>query len=166
MVAFLSGSPAGDSNAWFPPGDRRYSLTLANIFLSLIVPEQAPLPGHRDNQNCPRRLRSPAKGSTAAVGANKALLKRIIFTSLTRDGQVLMTNDDGTKHPYNEAARRIKAALVSYRLGRDGVDYTLKQMPDIIDPFWCELAQNLLTGNADTIMRSIVKSKGTQRRIQ
>jgi len=77
-----------------------------------------------------------------------------------------MSNDDGTKHPYNEAGRRIKAALVSYRLGRDGVDYTLKQMPDIIDPFWCELAQNLLTGNADTIMRSIVKSKGTQRRIQ
>jgi hypothetical protein len=77
-----------------------------------------------------------------------------------------MSNDDDTKHAYNEAGRRIKAALISYRLGRAGVDYTLKQMPDVIDPFWCELAQHLLTGTAETIMRSIVGSKGTQRKIQ
>jgi hypothetical protein len=77
-----------------------------------------------------------------------------------------MSNDDDTKHPYNEAGRRIKAALVSYRLGRAGVDYTLKQMPDIIDPFWCELAEHLLTGMAETIMRSIAGSKGTRQKIQ
>ena len=77
-----------------------------------------------------------------------------------------MSNDDDTKHAYNEAGRRIKAALVSYSLGRAGVDYTLKQMPDIVDLFWCELAQHLLTGMAERIMRAIVESKGTQQRIQ
>ena len=77
-----------------------------------------------------------------------------------------MSNDDDTKHAYNEAGRRIKAALVSYRLGRAGVDYTLKQMPDIADPFWCELAQQLLSGGAEALLRSIAGSKGSRQKIQ
>jgi hypothetical protein len=49
-------------------------------------------------------------------------------------------------HPYNEAARRLKAALISYQLGRAGVDYTLKQVPDDVGDDWAELAQSLLQG--------------------
>ena len=31
-------------------------------------------------------------------------------------------------HPFNEAGRRLKAALISYQLGLTGVDRTLKEM--------------------------------------
>jgi hypothetical protein len=48
------------------------------------------------------------------------------------------------EHPFNEAGRRIKAALVSYQLGRAGVDSTLKQTPADAGKDWAELAQLLL----------------------
>jgi hypothetical protein len=48
-------------------------------------------------------------------------------------------------HPCKEAGRRLKAALVSYQLGRAGVDRTLKQVPDDPGEGWAELAQELLT---------------------
>ena len=49
-------------------------------------------------------------------------------------------------HPYNEAGRRLKAALVSYTAGRAGVDYTLKQTPEDAGDDWAELAESLLRG--------------------
>ncbi len=48
-------------------------------------------------------------------------------------------------HPYREAGRRLKAALVSYQLGRAGVDRTLKETPEDPGEGWAELAQHLLT---------------------
>ena len=48
------------------------------------------------------------------------------------------------KHPYNEAGRRLKAALVSYQAGRKGVDSTLKQTPEDPGDGWAELAERLL----------------------
>ena len=46
-------------------------------------------------------------------------------------------------HPYNEAGRRLKAALVSYTMGRAGVDSTLKQTPwkprETTGPSWPNL---------------------------
>lgn len=47
-------------------------------------------------------------------------------------------------HPYNEAGRRIKAALMSYQLGRVGVDRTLKEVPEDAGEGWAELAKQLL----------------------
>jgi hypothetical protein len=49
-------------------------------------------------------------------------------------------------HPYREAGRRLKAALVSYHLGRAGVDRTLKETPEDPGEGWAELAERLLTG--------------------
>jgi len=49
-----------------------------------------------------------------------------------------------SKHPYNEAGRRLKAALVSYQVGRKGVDSTLKQTPENPGEGWAELAERLL----------------------
>ncbi|MGH9607445.1 MAG: hypothetical protein ACRD3N_17285 [Terracidiphilus sp.] len=48
-------------------------------------------------------------------------------------------------HPYREAGRRLKAALVSYQLGRAGVDRTLKETPEDPGEGWAELAERLLT---------------------
>jgi hypothetical protein len=47
-------------------------------------------------------------------------------------------------HPYREAGRRLKAALVSYHLGRAGVDRTLKETPEDPGEGWAELAERLL----------------------
>jgi hypothetical protein len=55
-------------------------------------------------------------------------------------------------HPYNEAGRRLKAALVSYITGRAGVDRTLKETPKDAGAGWGELAEHLVNemvlGNA------------------
>jgi hypothetical protein len=47
-------------------------------------------------------------------------------------------------HPYREAGRRLKAALISYQLGRAGVDRTLKEVPEDPGEGWADLAQHLL----------------------
>jgi len=46
-------------------------------------------------------------------------------------------------HPYKEAGRRLKAAIISYRLGRAGVDRTLKETPAGPGEGWAELAEQL-----------------------
>jgi hypothetical protein len=46
-------------------------------------------------------------------------------------------------HPYSEAGRRLKAAMISYRIGRVGVDSTLKEISDDPGPGWSELAEVL-----------------------
>jgi hypothetical protein len=49
-----------------------------------------------------------------------------------------------TKRPYNEAGRRLKAALLSYQFRLKGVDYTLKQLPEDAGEEWAQLAESLL----------------------
>jgi hypothetical protein len=45
----------------------------------------------------------------------------------------------------HELGRRLLAALLSYRYGNIGMDYTLKRyVPEQIDPSWGELAWDLL----------------------
>ena len=46
-------------------------------------------------------------------------------------------------HPYREAGRRLRAAFVSYRLGRPGVDNTLKRVPYHPGEGWEKLAEDL-----------------------
>jgi hypothetical protein len=47
-------------------------------------------------------------------------------------------------HPYNEAGRRLKAALISYILGRPGVDRTLIEVPEDVGDGWGDLAKQLI----------------------
>ena len=54
-------------------------------------------------------------------------------------------------HPYNEAGRRIRAALVSYQLGRAGVDRTLKEVPEDAGEAWAKLAERLLIDMYDRL---------------
>jgi hypothetical protein len=58
-------------------------------------------------------------------------------------------------HPYNEAGRRVKAALMSYQLGLKGVDRTLKEMPEFAGEGWAEIAEKLLCGMADQVAKSV-----------
>ena len=55
---------------------------------------------------------------------------------------------------FNEAGRRLKAALISYQLGKAGVDSTLKKMPDDPGAGWAELAEHLLREMADHAART------------
>ncbi len=49
-----------------------------------------------------------------------------------------------------ELGRRLLAALLSYRYGNIGMDYTLKRyVPEQIDPSWGELAWDLLMAIAN-----------------
>lgn len=54
-------------------------------------------------------------------------------------------------HPYNEAGRRLKAAIISYRLGKAGVDSTLKEISNDPGPGWSELAEDFDREIADEI---------------
>jgi predicted metal-binding protein len=47
-------------------------------------------------------------------------------------------------HPFKEAGRRLKAALISYQLGKKGVDSTLKSAPENPGEGWAELAEQLI----------------------
>jgi hypothetical protein len=53
-------------------------------------------------------------------------------------------------HPANELGRRIQAALISYQLGRSGVDSTLKTMPEVATQGWPEIGERLLRVMTDT----------------
>jgi hypothetical protein len=66
-----------------------------------------------------------------------------------------MTEDEKSISPFNEAGRRLKAALISYQLGYSGVDYTLKQMPQVVDPSWSELPERLLREMSEQIGSSL-----------
>lgn len=50
---------------------------------------------------------------------------------------------DRITHPFNEAGRRLKAAMVSKHAGYVGVDYTLKRTPEVVEEYWAEAAQEL-----------------------
>jgi hypothetical protein len=60
------------------------------------------------------------------------------------------------QHPYNEAGRRIKAALVSYQMGMKGVDRTLKEMPEYPGDGWAELAEKLLRGMNERVVEGLL----------
>jgi hypothetical protein len=62
-----------------------------------------------------------------------------------------------SKHPYNEAGRRLKAAMLSYQLGLKGVDRTLKEMPEYAGDGWAELAEKLLRGMAEQVGDAIFR---------
>jgi hypothetical protein len=67
-----------------------------------------------------------------------------------------MPNEDKTIHPFNEAGRRLYAALISYQMGHSGVDSTLKNMPDTVDISWSELAERLSRDIAAQIATNVV----------
>ena len=49
-----------------------------------------------------------------------------------------------TLHPFNEPGRRLKAAVVSYIAGYDGVDSTLERVPEDPGEQWAALAEMLI----------------------
>jgi hypothetical protein len=49
-------------------------------------------------------------------------------------------------HSFNEAGRRVKAAVISYQMGDAGVDRALKGIPDDPGEGWAALAESLLRG--------------------
>ena len=79
----------------------------------------------------------------------------------TLRGELFMAEDGN--HPFNEAGRRLKAAMISYQLGLAGVDSTLKKLPKIVDDSWAEMAEKLLHGMAVELETS---RKARQGRIQ
>jgi hypothetical protein len=49
------------------------------------------------------------------------------------------------EHPDNELGRRLLAAVLSYRMGRTSVDWTLEhEIPEVVNNCWSELGQRLL----------------------
>jgi hypothetical protein len=70
------------------------------------------------------------------------------------------------KHPFNEAGRRLKAALISYQLGLKGVDRTLKEIPEYAGDGWAETAEQLLRGMSDQVVRELLPPSGGQGTIQ
>jgi hypothetical protein len=59
------------------------------------------------------------------------------------------------KHPYNAAGRKLKAAVMSSMLGLKGVDRTLKELPEIVDDEWAELAEKLMRRMSDQVAEKI-----------
>jgi hypothetical protein len=45
---------------------------------------------------------------------------------------------------YNEAGRRLQAAVISYQMGYKGVDRILKTTPAVVDESWADLARSLI----------------------
>jgi hypothetical protein len=65
------------------------------------------------------------------------------------------------KHSYNEAGRKLKAAITSSLLRRKGVDRTLKEMPEIVGHDWVELAERLMRDmNAQVVEQLVPTRKG------
>jgi hypothetical protein len=59
-------------------------------------------------------------------------------------------------HPFNESGRRLLAALMSCQLRLASLDYTLKNyVPEVVNPYWADLAAQLLREMAESIGRQI-----------
>jgi hypothetical protein len=58
-------------------------------------------------------------------------------------------------HPYNEAGRKLKAAVVSSLMRYKGVDSTLKKMPEEIESYWAGLAEALMRQLQEAVAASI-----------
>ena len=64
-----------------------------------------------------------------------------------------MSDSSSVPHDYNEIGRRILAAVLSYQLRLRGLDYTLRQhVPEVVDPFWCEIGEQLLRYRQQKLM--------------
>jgi hypothetical protein len=50
----------------------------------------------------------------------------------------------GNKHPFNEAGRRIKAAVLSSLTRDKGVDHILEQLPEEVERGWADLGECLV----------------------
>jgi hypothetical protein len=59
------------------------------------------------------------------------------------------------KH-YNEAGRRLQAAMISYQMGYKGVDATLKKMPEDADESWAQLAEQILRNMMESASKGLV----------
>jgi hypothetical protein len=61
---------------------------------------------------------------------------------------------------FEEAGRRIKAAVISHLMGYKGVDRTLKEMGDK-DPgkFWSDLAEKLVLGMNAGVVEKLFRPK-------
>jgi hypothetical protein len=58
------------------------------------------------------------------------LKNRIRAAGYTPNEETQMPAEKKPDHQYTEAGRRVKAALISYLMGRAGVDRTLKEVPE------------------------------------
>lgn len=47
-------------------------------------------------------------------------------------------------HPYNDAGRMLKAAMITSLMGNRSVDRTLQGMPEDVGDGWAELAEQLM----------------------
>ena len=74
-----------------------------------------------------------------------------------------MTTDS---HPFNEAGRRLKAALLSYVMGRPGVDATLNEIPKDVGEGWAEMAKHLIDEMVITNTKSNAESPSGPFRIK
>jgi hypothetical protein len=61
---------------------------------------------------------------------------------------------------FEDAGRRVKAAVISYLMGYKGVDRTLKEMGEE-DPgeFWSDLAEKLVRGMNAGVVEQLFRSK-------
>lgn len=64
---------------------------------------------------------------------------------------------------YEEAGRRVKAAVISYLMRYKGVDRTLKEMGDE-DPgdYWSDLAEKLVRGMNAEVVNMVFRAKKEQ----
>lgn len=70
------------------------------------------------------------------------------------------------KHPYNEAARRLKAALLSFHLGRAGVDSTLKEVAEDAGEHWAMIAAVLLREMENEVGKTFTRISAGSDKIQ
>jgi len=63
-------------------------------------------------------------------------------------------------HAYNEAGRRVIAALLSYQLGRASVDRILKEVPEDVGERWAGVARQFLVEMAAHVGKFDAMPKG------
>ncbi|MEK6397810.1 MAG: hypothetical protein V4734_06970 [Terriglobus sp.] len=64
-----------------------------------------------------------------------------------------MKEESRKQHPFSEAGRRLKAAMISYQMRYKGVDSTLKTTTVQDGDGWAELAEQLARHGAEQISR-------------
>ena len=60
---------------------------------------------------------------------------------------------------FEEAGRRIKAAVISYLMGYKGVDRVLKEMPEDPGEYWSVVAENLLRNAQAEVVNGAFRPK-------
>jgi hypothetical protein len=67
---------------------------------------------------------------------------------------------------FEEAGRRIKAAIISYLMGDKGVDRTLKELPEDPGEYWSDQAEKLVESMNAEVVEQMLKSKRDSEEIQ